>query len=338
MTMTSEVLHVASLCSGIGGLDLGFSRVFGGRTRTVAYAERDGYAASALVARMEDASLDRAPIFDDLESFPSGKYVGQVDCVLAGVPCQPFSLAGKRRGTDDERWLWPVAWRIVRDTGAWALVLENVRGFYGAGLRPVLRDLAESGWSAEWSNLRAADVGAPHRRDRLFLVAVADGYCDRLESIRRRGLLDLLGPALGDDVDGCRCTTGRVADADGAVVRDESGRRGGPSRSGTCESGHAGAAVGDADGARLAVGSGDAIAGAFPAAWPPSPADADGWRDYVARGGPAPSVVRAVRGSAHGLSGGLERFRADRLRCLGNAVVPAQAEVALAALIGRLAQ
>ena len=186
------------------------------------YVERDSYAAAALVARMEDASLDRAPVFDDLATFPGASFRGKVDCVLAGVPCQPFSVAGQQRGTEDERWLWPLAWRIVRDTGAWALVLENVRGFYGAGLRPVLRDLAESGWIAEWSNLRASDVGASHKRDRLFLVAVADGYGDRLESIRRRWRGRLVLKGILDAADARRA---RELGIDGVIVSNHGGRQ-----------------------------------------------------------------------------------------------------------------
>ena len=334
----SEVLNGLSLCSGIGGLDLGTGRALAGGLRCVGYVERDAYAASVLVARMGGSALDRAPVFDDLATFPSGAYRGRVDCVLAGIPCQPFSVAGKRAGTDDARWLWPLAWRIVQETGAWALVVENVRGFYGAGLGPVLRDLAESGWAAEWGNFRASDVGAPHRRDRLFLVAVADGYRDRLESVRRGRILDRLGAAYRDDANGRGGATGRVADADGAGVREQSGRGRWTSRACAALARFVGAPVGDTDGARLALGSGDAISGAQPATWPPSPADDAGWREWIAAGGPAPAVVRAVRGASDGLSARLERFRADRLRALGNAVVPAQAELAISTLIRRLAE
>jgi DNA (cytosine-5)-methyltransferase 1 len=98
-----------------------------------------------------------------------------VDCFLAGFPCQPHSTAGKRAGTDDARWIWPDIARIVRDSGAWLVVLENVPGLLtSGGYGPVLGDLAEMGFAAEWGCLSAASVGASHERERVFIVGVAD--------------------------------------------------------------------------------------------------------------------------------------------------------------------
>ena len=83
--------------------------------RCVAYVEREAYAAGVLMARMEDASLDQAPIWDDLTTFDGAAWRGCVDIVTAGFPCQPWSVAGSQKGTGDERWIWPDIAAIVRD-------------------------------------------------------------------------------------------------------------------------------------------------------------------------------------------------------------------------------
>lgn len=108
---------------------------------------------------------------------------------MGGIPCQPHSVAGSRRGMSDERNLWPDFWRITRQIGASALLIENVRGFLRSGLPVVLEDVAAAGWDAEWTCLRASDVGAPHRRERVFLLAWRAGSA----------LPDALGDALRDE-------------------------------------------------------------------------------------------------------------------------------------------
>jgi DNA (cytosine-5)-methyltransferase 1 len=99
-----------SLCSGAGGLDLRLHLALP-EYRTVGHVERDAYAAAILVARMEDAALDPAPVWDDVATFDCRPWRGAVDIVTAGYPCQPFSVAVKRRGADDPRHLWPHAAR-----------------------------------------------------------------------------------------------------------------------------------------------------------------------------------------------------------------------------------
>ena len=116
------VLHALHLCSGYGGFELALR----GTARTVAHVERDAYAAATLVARMDEARLDRAPIWSDLTTFDARPWRGRVDIVTAGFPCQPFSAAGQQRGIDDDRWLWPAIARIINDVGPRFVVLENV--------------------------------------------------------------------------------------------------------------------------------------------------------------------------------------------------------------------
>jgi DNA (cytosine-5)-methyltransferase 1 len=142
--------------------------------RTVCYVERDAFCAAVLIARAEDGLLDQAPIWDDLATFDARRWRGVVDLVTAGFPCQPWSIAGKRKGLDDERWIWPDIARIVQDCEPSFVFIENVPGLYRHGLREVLSDLASLGFDAEWTCLSAADIGAPHRRERVFVLAYAE--------------------------------------------------------------------------------------------------------------------------------------------------------------------
>ena len=304
------IVHGLALCAGIGGLELGVARAIGGCYRCVGYVERDAYAASTLVARMADAALDRAPIFDDLESFPCELFRGRVDLVTAGFPCQPFSVAGAQRGLEDERWLWPLVFRIVRDVGARFVFLENVPPIVAHGLGAILGDLASLGFDAEWSSLRASDVGAPHRRERLFVLAVADRDGAGLTRLGLGSVLDREREASRGDVDGC-----------------------------------SGEDMGNAHGARL-EGRRESERGCTDERppWPPGPEDALGWERWRAAGGPEPALCRSPSRLPNRMDGDLNAEadreaalanRADRLRCLGNAVVPAQAELAFRELLER---
>ena len=114
-----------SLCAGAGGLDLGLALAEPGY-RAVGYVERDAFAAAVLVARMEDQTLDQAPVWDDLTGFDGRPWRGAVDLVSAGYPCQPFSVAGRRKGTNDPRHLWPHVARVISECGPVWVFLENV--------------------------------------------------------------------------------------------------------------------------------------------------------------------------------------------------------------------
>lgn len=155
-------------------LDVGVAaalRRHGIHSRHVAFAEREASSCAALRARMEDAALEPAPIWGgNLQDFPTAPFCGLVDGIVAGFPCQPFSVAGKQLGQDDERHLLPEILRIADAVGASIMFLENVPGLkkefdHIAGL------LLQSGWHTEWGTLKAADVGASHRRERWFCVA-----------------------------------------------------------------------------------------------------------------------------------------------------------------------
>lgn len=230
--MAAPALSTLSLCTGGGGLELGLSLVV--RTHVVGYVERDAYAASVLLARMGDEALAPAPVWcGDLADLDAGPTRG-VDLVCAGFPCPPFSSAGRRRGTDDDRWLWPEIARVLRDVGPRFVFLENVRGLLVpssgqlAGLGHVLRDLATLGFDAEWGCLRASDAGAPHQRERVFILAYRHG--DRLGAARRSGRDDGntggLCPALADAVGGRH--DGRARDEGREPVGGTAAERPGP--------------------------------------------------------------------------------------------------------------
>jgi len=160
-----------SLFSGGGGGLLATKHLLG--WTTVAYVERDKYAQEILRARIRDGLLDDAPIFEDVRTFDGAQWAGEVDVVSGGYPCQPFSVAGKQRGEDDERHLWPEFARILGEVRPRLAFLENVPGHLRLGFERVLGDLAELGFDAEWTTLGADDVGAPHRRKRLWVLAHA---------------------------------------------------------------------------------------------------------------------------------------------------------------------
>ena len=163
-----------SLCSGAGGLDLGLAIAIPGY-RAVGHVERETYAAATLVARMEDASLDRAPVWDDVATFDGRPWRGAVDIVTAGYPCQPFSVAGKRRGADDLRHLWPHVARIIGEIEPPFVFLENVAHHLRLGFPEVASGLVGMGYRLAAGLFTAAEVGAPHKRERLFILAIREG-------------------------------------------------------------------------------------------------------------------------------------------------------------------
>lgn len=166
--------RVLSFCSGVGQLDVGVRSVLPS-ARTILYVEREAYAAAVLVARMESGELDAAPVWSDARHLPTPALRGRVDLVVGGIPCQPFSRAGERRGIEDERWLWPIFWSAVRCMGARYIFLENVADFAVHGLGAAASDLAEAGWSAEWGVYGANEIGASQLRPRFFLLGHAGG-------------------------------------------------------------------------------------------------------------------------------------------------------------------
>lgn len=157
-----------ALFAGIGGGLLG-SRLLG--WRTVCAIEISEYCRSVLLQRQRDKHLDYFPIWDDVRTFDGRPWRGCVDIVSGGFPCQPYSLSGKQAAESDERNLWPETIRVIREVGCRFVWLENVSAllvypYFGT----ILRDLAESGYCVRWDCLPAAALGAPHERDRIFIL------------------------------------------------------------------------------------------------------------------------------------------------------------------------
>ena len=173
--MDIRTINTLSLCSGYGGLELGVNLATQGRNKTVAYVEWEAYAQATLVARMEESTLDKAPIWDDLTTFDGKPWRGKVDLITAGFPCQPWSVAGRQKGIEDDRWIWEDIFRIVCEVQPSYVFLENVTGLINGGLEHVLGSLAEVGFDAEWCSVKASDVGASHQRERVFILAFTDG-------------------------------------------------------------------------------------------------------------------------------------------------------------------
>ena len=166
---TTQTTHI-SLCAGYGGIDLGLKRAVP-NLRTIAFCEVEGFACANLVSKMEAGLLDAAPIWTDLKTFPWGEFYGKVDLLSGGYPCQPFSTAGKRLGTEDPRHLWPFIANGIRLMQPRVCFFENVEGHISLGLREVIGELESMGYSVAWGVFSAVEVGAPHQRKRVFILA-----------------------------------------------------------------------------------------------------------------------------------------------------------------------
>ncbi len=332
-----RALFGLSLCAGAGGLDLGLHLAMPGY-RTVCYVERESYAAATLVARMEDKALDRAPVWDDVANFDGKAWRGMVDIVHGGYPCQPFSVAGRKLGDKDPRHLWPHIARIVREVKPPVCFFENVGGHLRLGFEQVHDDLRAMGYRVKAGLFTAAEVGAPHKRERLFILAYAEGSGERRKAEHV--------PQTERRQDGSLL---RISDGAIGVMANASGARAGQHKFGSRDQSdrsqqilaHAArlhwqaferfepkrddAPVGDADGAGLErrrsrrQQSEDAEQ-----PFPPGPEDEAGWQRYLER---APHLEPAVCRGADGLAN-----RVDRLRLCGNGVVPLVAAYAFCAL------
>jgi len=163
-----EKLRVLDLFSGIGGFSLGLERT--GGFETVAFCEIEEFPRRVLAKHWPDV-----PCYDDVRTLTSDRIAADgiaVDVICGGFPCQDLSIAGRAAGLAGERsGLFYEVVRLVREIGPVYVALENVTELLGRGLGDVLRALAEIGYDAEWHCIPAGNIGAPHERDRWWLVA-----------------------------------------------------------------------------------------------------------------------------------------------------------------------
>ena len=303
-------LRELALFAGAGGGILG-GHILG--WRTVCAVERDAYAAQVLAQRQNDGALRPFPIWSDVRSFDGRPWRGRVDVVSGGFPCQDISVAGKGAGIDGARsGMWSHMARIVGEVRPLYVYVENSPAILTRGLGRVLSDLATLGYDCRWTVLGAADVGAPHQRDRFWLLAslaVSDsnmqpGCSESWQQQQRpaqpeRGCIERM--VSGADV--AHANSLREPQPQGGE-RDQRGR--------AC---HCSAEVRHTDSAGLAQRQGE-----------PSDARqelaaierADWWKSE-------PDVGRVADGVA---------YRVDRLKALGNGQVPACAATAWRMLAG----
>ena len=171
MDTTIETQNVISFCTGIRGLERGLERT-SLPIRTVCYVETEAFIIANLVAAMETGVLAEAPIWTDLRTFEGFPFRGLVHGITGGYPCTPFSHAGKRKGEEDPRHLFPYilnAINIIRPV--WCF-FENVPGHLSLGYDEVYRSLSDLGYSVDCGIFSAREVGATQLRERLFILAI----------------------------------------------------------------------------------------------------------------------------------------------------------------------
>ncbi|WP_328553414.1 DNA cytosine methyltransferase [Streptomyces sp. NBC_00358] len=327
-----SALRIGSVCTGYGGLDQAVQEVFRGELAWLA----DNDPGAALILAHHHPSV---PNLGDITAL-DWRDVEPVDVLTGGYPCQPFSTAGKREGTKDARHLWPYIARALGVLRPRYAIFENVANHLRIGFDTVLCDLADLGFDVEWCVVRADEVGAPHRRKRLFLLVAAADAADlgheRSGSARRRGN----GPA--DHRQPVADAERLVSRDDGELpagrdalqqrVRDDAPRCGAP-------------AAADTDGIGRGTGEHGVRAGQSDLAWGrfgPAIARWEAATDRRApwatddRGRLSPAFVEWMMGldpghvtAVPGLS------RTAQLKALGNGVVPPQAVAALHLLLSR---
>jgi DNA (cytosine-5)-methyltransferase 1 len=284
-------LNELSLFTGTGGGELGTQHLLG--WRTIGYVEWDEYCQRVLAQRIKDELLDEAPIFGDINAFIgegyAERYRGMVDVLTAGFPCQPFSVAGKQGGEQDERNMWPQTVECIRIIRPRYALLENVPGLLANEyIRRIFGDLAEAGYDARWCVLGADDCGAPHRRKRLWIMAQPKGGNAREQKA-------------GNGREGARRGSKKIPDPK-AVQREE--------------------IIGSKQNGVL---SEDVSYPETPIWWRTDPAD-DPWRWHQEIRGQGESATKEEYGAveprlgrvAHGVA-----HRVDRLKAIGNGQVPA---------------
>jgi len=160
-------VQVLDLFSGIGGFSLGLKRA---GMETIGFCEIDPFCRKVLAKHWPDVT-----VHTDIRGLNGKDYKGRADVICGGFPCQPFSQAGKRRGTEDDRHLWPEMLRVISEVRPTWVIGENVIGFVKMELDSVLSDLEREGYQTRAFIIPACGIDAPHKRDRVWIIAHANG-------------------------------------------------------------------------------------------------------------------------------------------------------------------
>jgi len=304
-----------SICSGNGGLDLGV-RLALETTKCCCYVENEAFAIEVLAQRMEEGSLDPAPIWSDLRTFDGKPWRGKIQGIIGGYPCQPWSLAGKRLGKEDPRHLWPSISRIIREIEPSYCFFENVEGHISLGLPEVRAELRAMGFRVEAGLFSAAEMGGSHIRKRLFIFAAHERVLADTTGEVGRGELEEVLPK--------RRRAGLAGE--GKVLAVATGMRGSPDKRL------------QQDGVLPDLGQnhqGDADAGV--PVFPPKPHEIEEWKRLLLKKPELePALCELADESANRVVEPLKVSRISQLRLLGNSVVPTCAAVALSILLLRL--
>lgn len=285
------MLRALDLFSGIGGISV----ALGDYARTIGYVEIDKYAQSVLLSRMADGDIETAPIFRDITKLDGTKLCGSVDLICGGFPCQDLSVAGRGKGLAGERsGLFFEIIRLVKEISPRFVFLENVPAIRIRGLSEVVNAFTEIGYDCRWTCLSAASVGAPHKRERWFLLGYSkhngqfaaekprsDGKNNKEESSREIGSSQLERASEYRDVQR-NFPDSEISDSmcDGLERHGQKSFRNGKKLNHACD---------------------------------------DSWWSVK------PAVGRVANELSH---------RVDRIKCLGNSVVPLQVKTAFERLIG----
>jgi DNA (cytosine-5)-methyltransferase 1 len=339
-------MRVGSLFTGYGGLDMAINGDLAW------YAEIEPAA-----CRVLEAHHPGVPNLGDITKI-NWDEVEPVDVITGGYPCQPFSTAGNRKGKNDERHLWPFVRDAIRTLRPDYAILENVAGHLTLGFADVLADLAAIGWDAEWTVVRASDVGACHRRSRLFIFTHSS--CGSGGTRQGWGDSESERPA--------RFTTRNsafIADTDGASSETFAGRQGGGDfrrlqpmeRGGQADSFASDTSSAErrrkehehlCEAVRPATESGERVGIATETDWGQYTQAIRRWADIIGRPAPAPTIagptgrprlnpvfVEWMMGLPEGHVTGHGLSAAQCLKMLGNGVVPQQAAHAIQHLTKR---
>ena len=355
MDTTQPVNHL-SLCSGYEGIGLALSRVLP-TCRTIAHVEIESFACANLVAKMEEGKLDPCPIWTNIKTFDGEPFRGLVDILSGGFPCQPFSTAGMREGDEDPRHLFPYIKNAIQAIQPRIVFLENVEGILSAKLKGdkwadpagtpvlqhVLRELERVGYHATAGVFSAAEVGAPHQRKRVFILAHSRREHREVSSEWELSTEQITG----GDGETRRAWPARPGEPqqeweEPRVVADANSNESAPIRGDNGEVPQVSTEQGQEHCAVVSGGEGEErghMAHSDPDRLQECPLpDEQGAKDYKVDGQSGRQTESQLGGATDGSASGLDPTanRVDRLRLLGNGVVPDTAEVAFRTLYKEL--